>query len=130
MKNLRLILILTIIVFMPTVIYAAPAESIMSDNLQDMKREALSKIDILACLDNGGIIKSVCMLGMPACVHTHNDAGKECSSSAECQGDCRVEGVFLDSGTKAIGSCSVDSDPCGCFQLIESGVAEFALCVD
>ena len=130
MKTLRLIFILTITTFLLAVNYAVYAESIVADKLKNEKQQALSKIDILACLDNGGIIKSVCMLGIPACVHIHQDAGKECTSSSECTGDCRVVGDFLDFGTKAVGSCSPDSDPCGCFQLIESGVTEFALCVD
>ena len=130
MKTLQLMFMLIITIFIPAVNYAAPTELLAEGKLNIERKEALSKIDILACLDSGGVIKSVCMLGIPACVHTHKDAGKKCTSSADCQGDCRADGDFLDFGTKAVGSCSLNSDPCGCFQLIEAGMAEFALCVD
>ena len=130
MKTTGLLLSLVIMVSTPTVNYAAPEKLIIEDELKNERRVALSKIDILACLDSGGVIKSVCMLGVPACVHIYKDAGKKCTSSAECEGDCRNEIGFLDFGTKAVGACSLDSNPCGCFQLIESGVAEYSLCID
>ena len=130
MRSLQLIFMLLITIFIPAANYAAPTSLLADDKLENQRKEALSKIDILACLDSGGVIKSVCMLGIPACVHTHNDAGKKCTSSADCQGDCRADGDFLEVGTNAVGSCSIDSDPCGCYQLIEAGLAEFALCVD
>ena len=69
MKTTGLLLSLVIMVSTPTVNYAAPEKLIIEDELKNERRVALSKIDILACLDSGGVIKSVCMLGVPACMH-------------------------------------------------------------
>lgn len=92
--------------------------------------EALAKIDIFACLDSGGIIKNVCMMRLPACVQVHADAGKTCSDSANCAGECRVVGEFVAAGGQSVGVCSADSNPCGCFQRIDAGLAQAPLCVD
>ena len=100
----------------------------MEPSKNKIRQDALSKIDILTCLDNGGVIKSVCMLGIPFCIQNHMDAGKACSDSAECSGDCRREDEFVEAGSKAAGVCSADNDPCGCFQIITSGVAQDGIC--
>ncbi|MFD2168296.1 hypothetical protein ACFSJY_18710 [Thalassotalea euphylliae] len=109
---------------------ASTSEKSMDEVRQELRLNALSKIDVLACLDSGGVIQSVCMFGAPSCVYRYMDAGKECSDSSECQGDCRIEDEFLEAGTKTTGRCSVDSDPCGCYQLIVNGKAEHGLCSD
>lgn len=96
----------------------------------DAKKIALSKIDVLQCLDGGGIIKGICMKRLPACVQIYSDAGKKCNSSSECMGDCRHAGDSMPVGDKADGICSESNDPCGCFQNVENGVAQLVLCVD
>ncbi|MEM0515753.1 hypothetical protein WCN91_10085 [Pseudoalteromonas sp. YIC-827] len=100
------------------------------DALQQMRADALARIDVNACLDNGGVIKPVCMNAIPACIYKYPDAGKQCSSGSECEGDCLVVGHFVAEGSAAIGQCSVDNDPCGCYQRILDGVAEYAMCTD
>ncbi|BAJ03234.1 hypothetical protein [Shewanella violacea] len=101
-----------------------------TESLSNMRQAALAKIDVLACLEHGGVVKNVCMMGMPACVQLYMDAGKKCTDSSECAGECRISKDFVDAGVQAVGSCSRDNDPCGCFQLVKSGVADHALCTD
>jgi len=98
--------------------------------IQANRKAALEKIDVLACLDRGGVVKSVCMFGAPACVQQFYDAGTVCSDDAECKGDCRIEEGFVEPGTKMQGFCSADDDPCGCRQIIEQGIAKQPICAD
>ncbi|QLE85708.1 hypothetical protein FLM48_11895 [Shewanella sp. Scap07] len=109
---------------------AATNENSIDESMIELRRDALSKIDVLACLDKGGVIQSVCKFGMPSCVVKYMDAGKTCSDNSECAGECRIEDEFVEVGTRTTGFCSVDSDPCGCFQLITNGKAEHAVCAD
>lgn len=106
------------------------SEKSMDEVRQEIRLNALSKIDVLACLDNGGVIQSVCMFGAPTCVYRYMDAGDECSDSSECQGECRIESEFVEVGTKTTGQCSADSNPCGCHQLIINGKAAYGVCSD
>ncbi|WP_105188914.1 hypothetical protein [Pseudoalteromonas sp. T1lg48] len=98
--------------------------------LEQMRLDALSRIDVLACLEKGGVIKSVCMNAIPACIYTYPDAGKQCTTGSDCQGHCLVVGDFVAEGSVVVGQCSVDNDPCGCYQRIRDGVAEYAMCTD
>jgi hypothetical protein len=101
-----------------------------SPQIHKKQKDALSKIDVLGCLNKGGVIKGVCMMSLPACVETYTDANKACTDSKECSGKCLVKEPFVDAGTVVIGSCSIDNNVCGCFQTVKSGVAQHALCVD
>ncbi len=82
-----------------------------------------------ACAKTGGEVRPVCMRGMPMCVVPFPDAGKTCSDSAECMGTCRGDGSAQPE-KPATGICSRDTDPCGCFQMVEKGVAQYPLCAD
>jgi hypothetical protein len=82
-----------------------------------------------ACKAQNGDWRRVCMMGNYMCVSTFADAGKTCSSSSECGGRCLAEGS-PDFGAKVTGKCSVNNDPCGCFQTVENGEAQPGLCVD
>lgn len=82
-----------------------------------------------ACQAQKGDWRRVCMRGNYMCVTTFADAGKTCSSSSECGGRCLAEGS-PDFGAKVTGKCSVNNDPCGCFQTVEDGEAQPGLCVD
>lgn len=90
----------------------------------------LSPAQAVACHKQGGEIKQVCMMGQQMCVLPYADAGKECSGSKDCLGTCRNVGDALEIGIKAKGQCSVNSNPCGCFQQVENGRAEPAICID
>lgn len=82
-----------------------------------------------ACSTAGGDWRPVCMMGKPACVVTFKDAGKSCSDSSECSGRCVTKGG-AQPGAEMRGVCTTNSDPCGCFQLVTKGKADYALCAD
>lgn len=124
---MRILLVIIIILITGC---ATTNDKSMDESIIELRRDALARIDIMACLDRGGVIQSVCMFGVPSCVEKYMDAGKPCSDSTECAGKCRIEDEFVEVGTQTTGFCSADSDPCGCFQLIVKGKAEHALCAD
>ncbi len=96
----------------------------------DSNQGSLSKKQALACLEMGGQLKDSCMRSQPYCIVNYPDAGKECDDSTQCHGSCRIENQFLKAGLKTNGYCSANNKPCGCFQLIEKGIAQPALCRD
>jgi len=130
MKITLLILILSFATTIATVSHASEIDKSKAEPLNQIKQNALAKIDVLACLNHGGVIKGVCMSGLPTCVQQYLDAGKKCSDSTQCAGECRVEHDFVKKGLPIMGYCSADNDPCGCFQLVKSGIAQATLCVD
>lgn len=78
----------------------------------------------------GGEWRPICMLGKPACVVAYKDAGKACSDSSECSGQCVTASTGAPPEQPATGVCTPNSDPCGCFQLVENGKAGYPLCAD
>jgi hypothetical protein len=82
-----------------------------------------------ACSTVGGDWRPVCMMGKPACVVTFKDAGKSCADSSECSGRCVTKGGEKP-GAETRGICTTNSDPCGCFQLVTKGNADYTLCAD
>ena len=60
------------------------------------------------------------------------DAGKTCSSKADCTGQCLASGdTERVPGAKASGTCQRDvSQNFGCRQRIDGGVAQGTICVD
>lgn len=57
--------------------------------------------------------------GQPVCLETASDAGKQCSSSADCEGICLAEGQI----------CSSQAPMYGCNDVYENGTIA-TLCVD
>lgn len=78
----------------------------------------------------GGNWRPVCLMGKPACVVPYADAGKSCSDSSECSGQCVTKDMGTAPETATRGVCTANSDPCGCFQLVEKGKAGYPLCAD
>lgn len=86
---------------------------------------------VQACRVKGGDFLQQGMLGCYQCVLSYTDAGKVCQDSSDCQGQCKTTGEFIDNGAKnQSGQCASDSSPFGCYQTIEKGVAQPAICVD
>ena len=101
------------------------AEGVWDNSVQ----EALNA-DAEACAAAGGDIRPVCMRGNPMCIVTFPDAGAACTDGADCaNGRCFAEGD-AEMGKQASGVCAPSNDPCGCFTVIEDGVAQPTLCVD
>ena len=86
---------------------------------------------VQACTAKGGAFLQQGRLGCYQCVVTYTDAGKACQDSTDCQSKCKNTGEFIKSGTKnQSGQCASDSSGFGCYQTIEKGVAQPAICVD
>jgi hypothetical protein len=62
------------------------------------------------------------------CLRQTTDAGKACTDSEQCEGQCLAPEGSVD-GTPVGGSCSVDTNPFGCQQRLRDGVA-LTICVD
>ncbi|MBA2057190.1 hypothetical protein H0262_04750 [Psychrobacter cryohalolentis] len=86
---------------------------------------------VRACTAKGGAFSQQGRLGCYQCVVNYTDAGKACQDSTDCQGKCKNTGEFIKGGTKnQSGQCASDSSGFGCYQTIEKGVAQPAICVD
>ena len=86
---------------------------------------------VQACAAQNGAFSQQGRRGCYQCVLSYADAGKVCQDSADCQGKCKKTGEFTDASVKnQSGQCASDSSPFGCYQTIEKGVAQPAICVD
>lgn len=86
---------------------------------------------VQACEVKGGTFLQQGRLGCYQCVLSYSDAGKVCQDGADCQGQCKNTGEFIDShANNQTGQCASDSSTFGCYQMIEKGVAQPAICVD
>jgi len=86
---------------------------------------------VQACTAKGGAFLQQGRLGCYQCVVTYTDAGKACQDSTDCQGKCKNTGEFIAANVKTqSGQCASDSSGFGCYQTIEKGVAQPAICVD
>lgn len=84
------------------------------------------------CAASGGQMQPLGRLQRMQCVVAYADAGKACSSKADCAGQCLASGdEALVPGAKATGTCQRDvSQNFGCRQRIDGGVAQGTICVD
>lgn len=86
---------------------------------------------VQACTAKGGAFSQQGRLGCYQCVVDYTDAGKACQDSTDCQGKCKNTGEFIAANVKTqSGQCASDSSGFGCYQTIEKGVAQPAICVD
>ena len=86
---------------------------------------------VQACTAKGGAFSQQGRLGCYQCVVTYTDAGKACQDSTDCQGKCKNTGEFIEANAKTqSGQCASDSSAFGCYQTIEKGMAQPAICVD
>jgi hypothetical protein len=64
------------------------------------------------------------------CVTPFADAGKVCSSKADCSGACMAQ-TELEAGASATGRCQRDaSEGFGCRQRISAGLVDAMICID
>ena len=113
--------------------------TVTNDTVVNDKNDPLSYRDcvyppaemVQACTKKGGAFSQQGMLGCYQCVLSYPDAGKTCQDSKDCQGKCKNTGEFIENGAKnQSGQCASDSSGFGCYQTIEKGVAQPAICVD
>jgi hypothetical protein len=90
-----------------------------------------------ACMVQGGAWKRACRAQEHRCVMPYPDAGKACSDSSECKGQCLVDladkcdasgkctpAKVPEVGSEVRGMCQVDDDPCGSFMVVKKGHAQ------
>lgn len=97
------------------------------------------------CAARNGEMRRVGLLGSWQCIVRHADAGKPCTDSDQCQGQCRAEidlppppadGAPTPPTRTApppsptAGVCQADSNDFGCYAVIEDGRAQPMICVD
>lgn len=84
------------------------------------------------CAVRGGRMQPVGRMQTIQCVAPYADAGKRCTDSDQCAGQCRVpDGAARPAqGAAVVGRCQADDNPFGCFTRVEDGKAEATLCVD
>lgn len=80
------------------------------------------------CTARGGEWKQLGRAPVQQCLLKTADAGKACSDSRECEGQCLAAEGTTD-GTTAPGQCSVDNNAFGCQTRLRDGVAS-TICVD
>jgi len=80
-----------------------------------------------ACLSAGGAWGPVGLSGTLACTMPSPTAGKVCSDSTECAGQCWSDAAV---GTQAKGICQPTNMPFGCHSEVRDGVVQPAMCAD
>lgn len=85
---------------------------------------------IASCADQGGEMKQVGRARTWQCVLSYSDAGKTCTASSQCLGDCLAADSEPPATGQAQGRCAPTSDRFGCRTVIENGVAQPTLCRD
>jgi len=83
------------------------------------------------CAGKGGKMQRVGRMQSLQCIVPYADAGKICTDTAQCQGECRVPGSVIVSDGRAVdGQCTADSSPFGCYTPVKNGRATAPICVD
>ena len=87
-----------------------------------------------SCTAAGGTISRQGLAGYEMCVLPYADAGKVCSDSSECLGQCRAQTLNTAQQSEAAqnvtGQCQANNIPFGCHSEIIGGTIQPGLCVD
>ncbi len=68
------------------------------------------------------------MYPVPSCNPRASDAGKECTDSSQCEGDCLSEDETI--RDNAVGECSSLVYVFGCIAPVNDGKVEYVICID
>ncbi|MGV3578705.1 hypothetical protein [Brevundimonas sp.] len=84
------------------------------------------------CAAQGGSMQRVGRLQTLQCVVRYADAGKRCTDSDQCEGECRYEGdaAAVAAGASVAGVCQADSNRFGCSTRVEDGKTDATICID
>jgi len=84
------------------------------------------------CIARNGTMQPVGRMQTMQCVVRYADAGKRCTDSDQCAGECRTADIAARpaEGATVAGVCQADSNRFGCFTRVEDGKAEATLCID
>jgi hypothetical protein len=88
-------------------------------------------MDEASCRLAGGTMSPAGRRQLLQCTIAYPDAGKSCSASDQCAGECRApSGSDIPAGQVVQGLCQADSNRFGCSTRVEGGRAQATLCVD
>lgn len=82
------------------------------------------------CLAGGGVMKQVGKLQSWKCITPYKDAGKACTDSSQCEGDCQTSVTTQTTNGPVSGMCQADNSRFGCTATVEKGKLGRTLCVD
>ncbi len=85
-----------------------------------------------ACEKGGGKMAQAGRMGRFRCITPYADGGQPCTDSGQCKGRCLFEGDEQKRplAQAAVGQCSRNDNPFGCFVEIRNGKLTDFLCVD
>ena len=119
-----------LVIFLLTFLDGCATSKTMDEEVEEMRKEALSELDVYGCIMQGKVVAAVGMFGTPACIELYSDGGKKCDDSSQCQGTCITREV-IENGTHTSGICQGSGiDVFGCYNTINDGVAGPGVCVD
>ncbi len=101
-----------------------PTPPTVTSGVPEMPADPTTEVD---CLAAGGAWGPVGLMGTAACTMTSPTAGKACSDSKDCAGQCWSSEP---AGAKATGICQPTNMPFGCHSEVVDGVVQPALCAD
>lgn len=84
------------------------------------------------CEAAGGEIRIDGMRGWQQCIQTFPDAGKACTDSGQCMGQCRLKlsEAEANTGQPVTGTCQAKDSPFGCYATVENGKVQNTICID
>ena len=89
----------------------------------------LSPAERAQCAARHGQVATAGLSGEEMCALPYADAGRRCTDSAQCAGDCRYGGSLRE-GARAAGQCQAFQYPYGCRTTIEKGRVTPGPCFD
>jgi len=110
---------------------------IQRQQFEELRAERLRAPDPDECRQRGGSLRRGVgvTFGVPeyfVCVVPYADAGKECTDSSQCDGDCLVWESDIKYGEEVAGKCQAETPiESGCYAQVRNGFAiEPGLCVN
>lgn len=99
------------------------------------RNRRLSSEELASCVNRGGHVAIAGLAGNQTCVLPLPDAGKACTSSSQCVGQClldesRLNGRTIRPNARAVGRCQPTNYGFGCRTNVENGRIAMSLCVD
>jgi hypothetical protein len=110
-------------------IFAAPRAAYRREHRAEIQQQSID------CTRRGGTF-GVRGLGIaPTCTIRTSDAGRQCRSSSQCQGECvavppDIDWAAVRPGQTLAGRCSTEEVQLGCYVEVTDGKAGQAICVD
>lgn len=111
------------------------ASLVAQPSLRAGRGRHLTPIELATCINRGGRVMIAGLSGNQTCALPYADAGKACSGSSQCLGDCmldeaRLGGRPLQPNQRVPGRCEATNYGFGCRTTVEYGRIAMAICTD